>query len=817
MWIDNIASSLPKIVILRFTRVVFGITSSPFLLNATLQLHLKKYEMEDPSFVNKFMHSIYVDDVAFGGDSTNEVFELYLKTKSRLAEGGFNLRKFVSNDRGLQEKIERQEGLREMFTQGCTVAQDDNSFAKTSLSYQSDVNLGEQRVLGICWNPVEDKLQFEVKEIAQLAKQVNPTKRTIVSIAAKFYDPLGIISPIVAKFKLIVQELCKMKIQTVSGYSIRLVSSKTRVAPVGEQTIPRLELLAALLLAKMISSVHHTLETQLTLQAPLCFTDSTVALGWIRSQNKDWKQFVQNRVNSIRKLVAAEYWRHCPGTENPADIPSRGLDLSNDTRLQLWLHGPRLCHYDHYTENVHIPIPVECLSEMKAADKAVHSLLTKSIGCTPMLNCEGFSNLQKLLRVTAYVLKFIELLKSHSDCVQKPSLKLNVDDISKAEAYWIKFAQVALEEDRRFSTWKQQFNLVLDENRIWRCKGRLANANITDSAKYPILLDSSHHLTYLIVQRCHERVFHNGTKETLTELRGRFWIVKGRQVVRRILRRCVLCKRFEGKPYDEPPPPPLPVFRVQEAPPFAVTGVDYAGPLYLKDSNKVWICLFTCCVIRAVHLEVVPDMTAETFIRCFKRFIARRGIPHKIISDNGKTFKLANKIISAVLSHPQTEQYLSNIRVDWVFNLERAPWWGGIFERMEGDEGPPLPAPLKEGDERPPPLPAPLKEGDDGPPPLPAPLKEGDDGPPPLPAPLKEGDEGPPTLPAPLKGRDDGPPPLPAPLKEGDDRPPPLPAPLKEGDDGSPVTIYTQCGPSTDDRNMGMVIGCGYHHGLTTS
>ena len=124
--------------------------------------------------------------------------------------------------------------------------------------------------------------------------------------------------------------------------------------------------------------------------------------------------------------------------------------------------------------------------------------------------------MQKLLRVTAYVLKFIELLKSHSDGVQMPSLKLNADDISKAESYWIKFAQVALEEDRRFNTWKQQFNLVLDENRIWRCKGRLENANITDSAKYSILLDSSHHLTYLIVQRCHERMFHNGTKETLS-------------------------------------------------------------------------------------------------------------------------------------------------------------------------------------------------------------------------------------------------------------------------------------------------------------
>ena len=172
-----------------------------------------KWKM-DPSFVSKFLHSIYVDDVAFGGEGIKEVFELYLKTKSRLAEGGFNFRKFVSNDRVLQEKIERQEDLREkMLTQGVTaVSQDENSFAKTSLGYQSDVNLGEQRVLGICWNPVEDELQFDVKMIAQLAKQVKPTKRTIVSLAVKCYDPLGIISPIIVNLKLIVQELCKMKV-----------------------------------------------------------------------------------------------------------------------------------------------------------------------------------------------------------------------------------------------------------------------------------------------------------------------------------------------------------------------------------------------------------------------------------------------------------------------------------------------------------------------------------------------------------------------------------------------------------------------------
>ena len=162
--------------------------------------------------------------------------------------------------------------------------------------------------------PLQGELPEEWKKLVLNLQQVPP-----ITIARCYFN--GISEPVIshsligfcdASLKLYAAVIY-LKIQTVSGYSIRLVSSKTRVAPVGGQTIPRLELLAALLLAKLISSVHHTLETKLALQAPLCFTDSSVALGWIRSQNKDWKQFVQNRVNSIRKLVGAEYWRHCPG------------------------------------------------------------------------------------------------------------------------------------------------------------------------------------------------------------------------------------------------------------------------------------------------------------------------------------------------------------------------------------------------------------------------------------------------------------------------------------------------------------------------
>ena len=131
-------------------------------------------------------------------------------------------------------------------------------------------------------------------------------------------------------------------------------------------------------------------------------------------------------------------------------------------------------------------------------------------------------------------------------------------------------------------------------------------------------------------------------------------------------------------------------------------GVDYAGPLTVKHyahssypktltsgkpnahisyGGKVWVCVFTCCVSRAVHFEIVTDLTPLSFIRCFKRFVCRRGLPVGIISDNGTTFKAAAKIIRNVFKHPKVQNYHSGVNVKWIFNIEWAPWWGGFFER----------------------------------------------------------------------------------------------------------------------------------------
>ena len=124
-----------------------------------------------------------------------------------------------------------------------------------------------------------------------------------------------------------------------------------------------------------------------------------------------------------------------------------------------------------------------------------------------------------------------------------------------------------------------------------------------------------------------------------------------------------------------------------KAPPFTSTAVDFAGPVYIRNqgastSNKVWICLFTCCVTRAVHLELVLDLPAVTFVRCLKRFTARRGLPQRILSDNAKTFKATVKEIATMLKEEDVKNYLSHVGIKWTFNLEKAPWWGGIFERL---------------------------------------------------------------------------------------------------------------------------------------
>ena len=475
--------------------------------------------------------------------------------------------------------------------------------------------------------------------------------------------------------------------ETDSGTRVNILSSKTRVAPLSStQTIPRLELLSAVLLARLIKTVSSALESEISWESITCYTDSRVALAWIRGVTKQWKQFVENRVIEIRRLTPTSAWNHCPGKENPADLPSRGLDPEELRRNTLWWSGPAWLTTG---EPTNLPAlegdPLECLSELKGP--VVPMLLvsegqtTSRMKISNIIEARKFTSLSRLYRVTANVLKFV-----------RRSKKITVSTIEKYEGrkeagkVWLHDCQSYLSQEPNYQTWQTQFGFFKDDSDLIRCGGRLENADIPFETKHPLMLSPHHPLCELIIKECHEKVKHNGVRETLAQFRSKFWVVRARSLIRKVIYQCVDCRKLEGQSYGMPPPPPLPHYRVNEAQPFQHTGLDFAGPLFIragnKESEKVWICLYTCCVTRAIHLDLVVDLHTGTFLNCFRRFVGRRGLPMHLVSDNGKTFKAAAAIIKKIWTNPDVQTHFAGMCVKWTFNLERAPWWGGFFERM---------------------------------------------------------------------------------------------------------------------------------------
>ena len=155
--------------------------------------------------------------------------------------------------------------------------------------------------------------------------------------------------------------------ETTEGTRLQFVVCKTRVAPLKAPSIPRLELLSALLLARILSNVSDSIKGRLLLQPPKCFTDSRVALYWITGLEKEWRPFVQNRVNEIREVVPKSSWSHCPGSLNSADIPSRGVTAEELSRSVVRRSGPDLSRIpEEMPCKQSCGMPEPCVVEMKA-------------------------------------------------------------------------------------------------------------------------------------------------------------------------------------------------------------------------------------------------------------------------------------------------------------------------------------------------------------------------------------------------------------------------------------------------------------------
>ncbi|GFW27075.1 integrase catalytic domain-containing protein [Trichonephila clavipes] len=387
-------------------------------------------------------------------------------------------------------------------------------------------------------------------------------------------------------------------------------------------------------------------------------------------------------------------WGHCPGKDNPADLLSRGTSAVKLAQNELWWHGPPWLKLtpDHWQNRHRDILDSELCSEELEHRSSVHVAVTQQREALVDLN--RFSSLKKLLKTTAWVFRFVN--NARNIC-KSMDFYITADEIQNAEYFWLKCVQsefysaeiLALKQNEQLRSSSEIKSLVpyLDENNLLRLTGRLLEADLCFGEKHPVILPRRCKFTELLVIREHERIGHCSVSATLTQLRKKYWIPKSRQLVKTMIRICLVCKKYSAKPADQLNGQ-LPRDRITQSPPFQVVGIDFTGTILVKDNQgtrKSYVSLFTCAVTRAVHLELVSDMSTKCFLLALWRFLARRGNCKVIYSDNARTFKAAERELAYfanILKDSEFQNFVADKGIHWKFIVERAPWWGGFYERL---------------------------------------------------------------------------------------------------------------------------------------
>ncbi|XP_055690674.1 uncharacterized protein LOC129795249 [Lutzomyia longipalpis] len=640
----------------RITSVCFGVASSAHHATRALKQLADTYEKEFPLAARAIREHFYVDDGLITADSLQEALETQKQLLELFASAGFHLSKWTSNNPDLLINIppeDRQDCMKEIS--------------------------GNVKALGITWNPKNDVFNFAAPKMSD-----GPvTKKTLVSDVAKLFDPLGLIGPVITDAKILMQEVTRRKldweeelpmdllekwqtfksrlkdvesisvprwispmeapkIQQLHGFcdssklahgaaiylvsintetneiTSKLMTSKSRVNPIDPITIPRSELCGAALCAKLMAKV----SKESGISDCYYWTDSEIVLHWINSPPKDWKIFVSNRVRDIQNISDVKKWRHVPSTENPADIISRGATPKQLADSQLWWNGPTWLSQD--SSSWPPPFTKHSLTNEEAA-----------INLTNEENSNGFSQFvtahskyMRLLRVTAYCLRFKKNLRSNpEDRSLGPLSPEELDEAlncllrqEQSEKYPDIFEAINSGQILTSKKWKSiaQFNPYIDPKGVIRFGGRIERAAIPYDAKHPILLPKGH-LSELIFRHEHLRNLHAGPQLLLSTIHQRFWAISGRSIA-----------------------------------------------------------------LKAIHLELVTSLSTEAFIAAFRRFTSRRSSPAEVYSDNGKNFIGAERELRRLLFQEQGQREIvdatSGDGIKWHFQPAASPHHGGIYE-----------------------------------------------------------------------------------------------------------------------------------------
>ncbi|XP_035908310.1 uncharacterized protein LOC118517310 [Anopheles stephensi] len=508
---------------------------------------------------------------------------------------------------------------------------------------------------------------------------------------------------------------CYVRSDSTRGSTVRLLAAKSKVVSLSNtHSIARLELCAARLAVHLFQKVIRALNVSSS--TVICWTDSMTVMHWLKSSPRRWKPFVANRVAQIQEETRISCWRHVPGSDNPADDISRGLRPEELLQCERWWQGPRWLSYGQEEWPVEPVLAKENetdIEERLAVSKIVITSTTCDFSNTLFAR---YSSYGKLRRVVAYCLRILSNLRA-SKSTSINSVKRNTDmktllsSVPPLTAAELQDAELRLCQRAQHDSFAEEMDdlkrgkLVsgrsrlkwlspyLDPKGVLRVGGRLGNANIPESTKHPIVLAASHRLSTLLVENTHHQKMHAGPQFMLATIRQKFWLIGGRNLAKSVYHRCHTC--FRNKPtLVKQAVADLPKSRVTPTRPFAVSGVDYCGPFLLKSTvrnrspTKAYIAIFVCFATRAVHIELVSDLTSTAFLSALRRFVARRGKVAELHSDNATTFKGAAHELHRIYRMLKIDEgdrraifdWCAENELVWKFIPPRAPHFGGLWE-----------------------------------------------------------------------------------------------------------------------------------------
>ncbi|XP_077974180.1 uncharacterized protein LOC120329794 [Styela clava] len=705
LWWRNGDVSQP-VACFRMTSFLFGTICSPSCANFALKRTAEDNKEDfSESTVTAVYDAFYVDDFLDSKPNAEEAIDHVKNVRNLVSKGGFEITKWVSNDRAVLLSIPEEHRAKDV--KGLDLSVDD---------------LPVEKALGMIWDVEQDTLCFRVKH-----KDKPATKRGLLSTINSIFDPLGFGQPVLQPMKVLIQDLCRKKFDwddpippelkkewlkwlsdlpklknfnvprcytpkdfgkiidiqlhhfsdaseksygavsyiritnTYGQVHCAIISGKTRLVPLNGSTILRLELCAATISAKNDAFLKK--ELKLPISASYFWTDSTTVLRYLANTDKVFKTFVANRVNLIKETSEIEQWRYVPSQLNPADVASRGLSVDAFLNCQYWKSGPDFLWQaaeewplqpdfmnNCSTDNLEVKKEsIQCFSNTASEKSVLDRIISK------------YSDWFRLKKAFAWILRGKNMLFSklnanelHSNLPKENRIQpLSVTELRNAELEIIKYEQSKYfcEEIRLLSNNQEisKSSTLISlrpflKNDILRVGGRIKDAPISYDAKHPIVIPKDSLIASLMVDYIHRTTGHNGREYVLAEIRQNYWIVKGTSLVRKIINNCVLCRRKQRKPeYQEMSD--LPVDRVTpDKPPFSYVALDCFGPFFIRQGRsdvKRYGVLFTCLTTRAVHVEIAQNLDMNSFIMALRRFVSRRGQVLEIRRDNGSNFVAA--------------------------------------------------------------------------------------------------------------------------------------------------------------------------------